>query len=145
MSDPVLLHSPRARSGAAMIVAVSMVAAVGVALVLIGRLTVLDAKRTHAEAVDAQLRLMLLAGKDWTLANADALQAGSQAVPLPSSLAEGSVTINVDASGLEDRRRIEMTAMWLDRTQSQSLIYAKEGAAWLLINAELQTARSATD
>ncbi len=126
-----------------MIVAISMVLAVGVALVLIGRLTILDAKRTHAELIDAQLRLMLLAGQDWALVNADALHAGSQSVPLPALLADGTVTITVDPSSLEDRRRIEMQATWLDATQSQSLIYAKGGTGWALIDTQLQAVRTA--
>ncbi len=131
----------RQRRGAAMIIAITMISLVAVALVMIGRLTTLDAQRTFDERTGTQLRMMLLAGQDWLASNMDAATPGENAIPLPAALADGTLVAEVAPADFSDRRRIVVRAVLFDRSESQSIIFARTESGWSQVTAELEPMR----
>lgn len=126
----------RQRRGAALIIAVSMIALVAVAMVMIAKLVSVDAGRTREEATAAQLRLMLLAGQDVATEQVDALSPDSPAVTLPSTLADGTLTIEIDPSGSETRKRVIIRAVLLDRRAAESVTFERSAGGWTLVDVE---------
>lgn len=129
------------RRGASMIIAITMIGFVAIALAMVGQLATLDARRTADEHAGTQLRMMLLAGQDWLLNNMDAVKPGENHIPLPASLADGTLVAQPSPDAAANNRQVVIRATLLDREQSQTLVIVRSSDAWSIASAELGALR----
>lgn len=129
------------RRGFVTFIAMTMLVVVVAAMLVIGQTFTLDARRTLARQLDAQLDQMLLAGT----VDASAKLAASPAVPvdtwkvaLPDSISGSSSLEIMPAQGnTAEDARMTIHAIYADRKASQHIRFQKINGVWKLTAAEL--------
>ncbi len=129
----------RRRRGFAAIMAITLIILVGAALVALSAGVVGEVKKTRADAVDAQLRELLIAGAT----AAAARDAGSApngkpvSVQLPADIAgeAGALTFTPMKDG--DKLHVVIEAGFARRRASQTLTFAREGERWKVVDARI--------
>ncbi len=116
------------------VLSILLLASVAVALLVRGMN--LNMRRTHAEVVDAQLRLMLIAGEASARELAlDSAVGRTQSLPLPAALASEGGTIELVAEG---SGAVRIVARSMDRSMSQRVEFEKSGESWRIKSARIE-------
>jgi hypothetical protein len=121
------------RRGFVGIFSITMIILVGSALVALSAYFAMDARRTRAQAQDAQLRQLLIAGAAAALDRADST--GKSALDLPKELADAKVSIEIAGGG--DDRKAWIIAKIEKREFSQALSLHRSAGKWSLVSAQL--------
>lgn len=135
-------HHARLRNhGFVTFVAMTMLVIVLAAMLLIGQTFAIDARRTLARQLDAQLDQMLLAGTidaSTKLGASTAAPANAWKVELPDSFsAISSLEIKPIQGNSPDGVSMTILAIHADRKASQDVHFQKIGGVWKLTAAEL--------
>lgn len=131
-------NSNRRPRGFTIILGFALLGLIAVALVLLTRQMGYEMQRTRSAYDDAQLRQLLLAGAQDTIARASAWAADGSApdhwtLELPADLRElgASVSIHVTDAG-PDRRTVQIDARLRDRDAADTLQFARSDQGWKL-------------
>src|SRR5207248_3104321 len=100
---------------------------------------VAEAKKTRGEAVDAQLRQLLLAGAAAAARRDVASGADAKAIslPLPPQVVEEGGKLSITPAKDGEKMIVHVTAEFARRRASQTLTFDREGESWKLANARL--------
>jgi len=119
------LHNRHHRRCFMLIMAITLLILIGTTLAVLATLFAGEARRTQNQAIDAQLRQLLLAG-------AAAAQNEMSKVNLPPELAEATLTITTESD------TVVVDATLRGRSASQKLTFSGSGGQRKLLHAELQ-------
>jgi hypothetical protein len=117
--------------------AISLIILVGAALVTMSAEVVAEVKKTRSDAVEAQLRELLIAGSAAARNVASGAEPKITAVPVPTELSIEGGTLKLTAVTANEKRQIMVEARFAGRRANQVLTYARQGAEWKLIDARL--------
>lgn len=128
------------RKGFILLLAIAMIAMVGVALAAMGSLLAYDGRRTRSTTDDAQFRQVLIAAEAWTAQRLDLDALSPQhatSIPLPPSLTVQGIAANVRLIIEADEKVATLTAQLPDRQLEQVVRYRRTNGVWRAVAAEL--------
>ena len=126
----------RSRRGLTMAIALTLLVIVAAALVAVAQLVRDDAGRTLDERRDAQLRALLLAGRDVAASQLAATgQVSDVVISLPTDL--GDAALSVEAAADASRPSIIVRARLDDRRLNSRFAFAASDGVWKVEHAEL--------
>ena len=128
----------RRHHGFAAIMAISLIILVGAALVVVSSGIVADVKKTRNDAVDAQLRELLIAGEAVAARDvAAAPDAKAVAVALPPELAAEGAALKLTPARDGEKVTVGVDAEFAHRRARQVLTFTRDGDRWKLVDARL--------
>ena len=130
------------RRGFAAVFAITLIILVGAALVALGRYFADDAKRTRAQAIDAQLRQLLTAGAVLAIneARAGNPPATQRSVSLPRELRDGGARLSIGFWQADnDHLDVSIRAQLALHTTAQILRLERRDGRWQPVAATLDS------
>jgi hypothetical protein len=126
----------RSRRGFATIMALTLLALVGVAIAALSVSFAADARRSANAAADAQLRQLLLTGCAAAREQLD--HGGKVTVPLPNELTSAGAALNVSIDPPNaDVRRAHIDAALGRRHAWQIVTFQRQASRWVVMSAAL--------
>ena len=127
----------RRRSGFAAIMAISLIILVGGTLVAMSAGVVAEVKKTRSDAIDAQLRELLIAGAAAAHDAANSADGKTISVPTPTELAAESAALKLTPAKDGDHVHVAVEADFAGRRAHQTLTLIRDGERWKLTDARL--------
>jgi hypothetical protein len=131
----------RDRRGFALIMAISLIILAGAALVTMSAGVVAEVKKTRSDAVEAQLRELLIAGsaaaRGAVTAAGPKAPAAPMAVAVPADLTIEAAALKLTPVQADGKLEITVEARFANRRANQILTYTRQGEVWKLTDARL--------
>jgi type II secretory pathway component PulK len=129
----------RKNRGFAIIIAIFMIAFVGITVAIIGDDFYRQSRRSTLAEDDAQLRQLLIAGQEILHSRLSASKTPDDPIPLPQILTDrqAHLAIQSASSDSSSTHTFTISAALPHRTISQRVSYSLDNSKWILTSAEL--------